>query len=538
MSFGLKQLSATGRAGLIQDLWDSQGGRCFISDHLIDLKLHADQLDIDHIIPTRDGGKDDKSNWALTFSHHNRSKQASDLRIARILARFENLRASIADPRGVNLGHVLNSAGGAKHPLTFDKTVDVTAMRYSFAALGRPDIQSAPLWKDQLSGLSYMFVLLPIEYLFHDDRLNPRGIGANIRGLIEEFFKKFPQLHVPLAWIETDEAGGSRVRVFDGQHKAAAQVLLGVRELPVRIFVDPNPDLLLTANTHAGTTLRQVAFDKATQRHLGASILNDRIERFRDDLGHAADYGSFTEQQLVDHFRGEQAQMRRYIIDAQRNAITYHPDNRLRDFIEMGGKGTERPISYSAIEKAVYSQTIYGGMLDVPDDFKADIGENPRDLESEQIVRLLNIVADTIYVGSYDPEIGSAKLESKIQKGEDVPDNHLRAHRMGREEILYSWIDLCLSVLQTSVISSARPWDKERPFHRAIPETAWQSLGNFVVNFSRLPLWKNRGLSATVFGGKQNAQFWKDAFATGSANQNKILAGDGVNLIDLMQPPS
>lgn len=109
---------------------------------------------------------------------------------------------------------------------------------------------------------------------------------------------------------------------------------------------------------------------------------------------------------------------------------------------------------------------------------------------------------------------------------------------MGREEILYSWIDLTLNVCQTSVISSGRTWDKERPFHRALPDPAWTSLENFVINFSRLPLWKNRSLSATIFGGKQNAQFWKDAFTTGTANQLKILAGGGVNLIELMKPPS
>lgn len=52
---------------------------------------------------------------------------------------------------------------------------------------------------------------------------------------------------------------------FDGQHKATAQVLLRVRALPIRVFVDPDPDLLLTTNTNAGTTLRQVAFDKSVQ---------------------------------------------------------------------------------------------------------------------------------------------------------------------------------------------------------------------------------------------------------------------------------
>ena len=534
MSFGLRNLSADERRQIVDDLWASQNGRCYISEEPIDLALHKADLDIDHVIPTRDGGKDDRSNWALAFSHHNRSKQAADLRVARILARFERLKGNASDARGINLGHVLEHHGGSKYTLPI--TLDDHALRYSLPKVGQTEVVATSLWTDDLSGLRHGFARLPIEYLFHDDRLNPRGIGTNIRGLIIEFFARFPQLHVPLAWIDSTEKGGVRVRIFDGQHKAAAQVLLGVRQLPVRIFVDPDPDLLLTANTHAGTSLRQVAFDKATQRHLGASILTDRIERFRTDRNLAEDYQSYTEQQLVDHFKGEQAQMRRYVIDAQRNDITYHPQNRLRDFIEMGGKGTERPLSYSAVEKAIYSQTIYGGMLDTPDDHKAEAGENPRDLEREQIVKLLNIVADRIFIGQWDPATGSAKLESKVQKDLDVPEGHLRAHRLAREEILQAWIELALSVCQTVVVSTGQLWDRERPFHRRLPDTVWQSLDCFVVNFSNLPVWRNRSLSSTVFGGKQNLQFWRNAFATGSANQLTILAGGGINLIELMKP--
>lgn len=537
MSLGLKQLSNEERQQLISELWSCQNGRCFISDKPIDLALHRNDLDIDHVIPTRDGGKDDRSNWALAFSHYNRSKQAADLRVARVLARFERLKELADSARGVNLGHVLRDAGGSCASLPVDLATVPGELRTSLAATGTTDILAIPIWTDTLSGLRYCFAHLPIEYLHHDDRLNPRGIGSNIRALVIEFFSKLPQLHVPLAWIDSTEADGVKVRVFDGQHKAAAQVLLGIRTLPVRIFVDPDPDLLLTANTHAGTTLRQVAFDKATQRHLGASILLDRIERFRADRGLPADYTSYTEQQLVDHFRGEQAQMRRYVLDAQRNDITYHPQNRLRDFIEMGGKGTERPLSYSAVEKAIYSQTIYGKMLETPDDHKVEAGENPRDLEREQIVRFLNIIADRIYIGSWNPDIGSGKLESKVQADQDVPEDHLRAHRMGREEILQAWIGLALAVCQTVVISSGSLWDGERPFQRLLPETVWTSVDNFVVNFSRLPLWKNRALSSTVFGGKQNTQFWKDAFANGTANQIQILPGGGVSLVELMKAP-
>lgn len=122
MISGLRYLSKDQRKAIIAELWASQAGCCFITGEQIDLNLHAADLDIDHIVPTRDGGKDDVSNWALTFAHANRSKQASNLYVARILARLQAMRAAVADPRGLNLGHVLAEQGGAKFrlPLVMD----------------------------------------------------------------------------------------------------------------------------------------------------------------------------------------------------------------------------------------------------------------------------------------------------------------------------------------------------------------------------------------------------------------------------------
>src|SRR5207247_510731 len=88
---------------------------------------------------------------------------------------------------------------------------------------------------------------------------------------------------------------------------------------------------------------------------------------------------------LVNHFKGEWREMRRYILDAVRDGITHHPDNKLKDYIEFGGKGKERPLSYSSVEKTFYSFFIYGDVLETPLNHLMEEGENPRELEKEQI---------------------------------------------------------------------------------------------------------------------------------------------------------
>ncbi len=222
----LASLNAEKRAQLEQRLFDRQSERCFICDDRIDLVLHKGQLDIDHIDPLVEDGLDAENNFALTHLSCNRSKGASNLVVARRLAEFEQLQQQARDAgkRGTNLGDVLERHDGAKATLRL-RCKDAK-VEFSLPDVGDNTIRHATLFHDKLSDMESFFAVLPLEYLHHDDRINPRSIGSNIRGLIEEFLKKRPQLHVGLAWWTSGEDGAGKVKVFDCQHKGAAHILL------------------------------------------------------------------------------------------------------------------------------------------------------------------------------------------------------------------------------------------------------------------------------------------------------------------------
>lgn len=516
-SIYLSRLSAEQRMDLERRLHEKQSGMCFLCDGPIDLEVHKGALEIDHIIPIVARGPDDPSNFALVHANCNRKKGASDLRVARLLNLFERIQETARGKgdRGANLGHVLRHFGGAKANLRLRESAD----RVSFALSAARDdsVREIPLYDDPLSGMRYFFGLFPIEYLHYDDRINPRSIGANLRGLIEEFPKRRPQLQVGLAWWAPEADGSGPLRVFDGQHKAAAQILLGAKALPMRVFVRPDINVLLQANTNAGDQLRQVAFDAAVKRHLGSTLYAERVRDYQSLKGLAEDDFSFSEADLRSFFRGEHREILRYILDAVRDGITHATDNRLMEFVQWAGKEAKRPIAYSAIEKTFYSELLYPKPVNTPVAFRLEEGENPRQLEKIQMVRLMTPLADTVFVNQWNPDVGGQKLEYRLQKGDPLPEPHVRAWRLGREEVLGVCVEWIKLVIENFYVYTGFLVDKDKLLQQRFPEELWRRLGAFLESLRDLPCWVDKGLSRTLFGAKQNRDAWRTIFNTGKS---------------------
>lgn len=538
-SIFLGRLNNEERKALINRLWTIQKGKCFISGKDIDLRLHENQLDIDHIIPLTNGGKDDESNLALTFSSANRSKQAADLNLARINWTFKTLCDELQhkENRNPNLTDILKMYGGASFPLKY--YIENDRVKFSFSEIGQVEVIELPVYIDSLSGEKYFFALLPIQYVFHDDKINPRSIGSNVSKLLAEFYKGNAQLHISLGYVEDNDSGCSEVKLFDGQHKAAAQIMLGVKNIPVRVFVNPNKDKITEANFNAGTTLKQVAFDKSIQRHLGSTLYQDRVERYQKQTNRPSDDFSFSEKVLVNFYKGESREMKRYIIDAVKDGITYGEDNRLRAYIDMGGRAKEKPLSYSSIEKTFYSFFIYQDALETNIDYKLEEGKNPRELEKNQIIRLMNIIADVILVNKFDFDIGTYRIENRIQQGENIDWDHVVGYRMMKEEILYSWLRYVLDVISVYYAQNGiSTYGRKDFFQKELPEQLWTNIENFIKNLANLPLWKSKEFSNTLFGGKQVYSFWKNIFETGKSPQGEMVLAVPLNINSMILPLS
>jgi len=531
----LSRISQAERRDLLQRLCATQNSRCYICQDAVDLEVHGNDLEIDHIRALSSGGPDVDTNYALVHGDCNRKKLATHMDVARHLLRFERLsKACLEDKhRNPTLEDLLSTTTGSTASLGLK--VMKRHVEYALSQVGDHDIRQAPLLEDPLSKVRTFFAELPLEVLYHDHRINPRSIGSNLRGLLEEFHGGRPQLHVSLAWVHTTGELAGRVHVFDGQHKAAAQILLGVKRLPVRVFVDPDLDVLLEANTNAGSKLRQVAFDKASLRNLGSSLYRERVAQYQQAHDLQDDNLNFTELELYKHFSGQKKEIKRYIADAVRHRAMHVEDNALMPFIEMAGKSTERPLSYSAIDKTFFSKFICQDPLPSPA-LSAD--PYPRDLEVRQLTELMNLTAHELLQDKYDFEVGTHKLESRVSGGESIPPAHLAAARLCREEIMHAWVSSMKDILLSHLAVTGIPMNlyEGKLLHYQFPNQAFENIRNFLINLRNLPCWSNTALSETVFGGKPNYEYWRTVFQTGKNPAGYQVLTKPLDLIEMIRP--
>jgi len=82
---------------------------------------------------------------------------------------------------------------------------------------------------------------------------------------------------------------------------------------------------------------------------------------------------------------------------------------------------------------------------------------------------------------------------------------------------------------------TGRMIDKEKLLHYALPEDLWKRIKNFLTKLAALPCWIDKNLSITVFGAKQNLDFWKRVFETGNTPTGVRVLTHPLNLQTMIQ---
>jgi len=343
----LDRLTAEERKELIQRLHRRQDGRSYISRKPIDLR--AQEVEIDHIVSLDRGGIDNESNWGLVLKSENRSKGTKDLQLMRYIYQFrEHKDKYISSKRDFTFGDALKEFYPKRNTVKVEISGNI--IKILFKEEENVKKLEFPLLVDEVDKTVKSFIgMLPFTILFHDSTINPRSI-VDLEPMIEEFYNKNPQLLPSLAILDVDDSGEGRIMVFDGQHKAAAQLYVRSQRLFVRTFVDIEKAKIKRTNFRAHTLLAQIHFPQLISDKVGHDLFALDFEPYLEavDWGDGSELSFLKREEIPEEYRGYLANWLKY-----RTLIGEEADrHKILDYVEtVSARSKKYPLSYDTLTK-------------------------------------------------------------------------------------------------------------------------------------------------------------------------------------------
>ena len=437
-----------------REVVNRQGSRCFVDNAPIDNEV---DFEFDHITPFAEGGASEIGNIGAVCKKHNREKgtlSLSEYRDRLALRRFFDgaKKRRLDDLLDVRLG---NRGRGVALQV---EVGDGKATVY----LDGGSIET-PLLVCPATTERYFFANLPISSLSNDVELQPRPLEPD---RVWELYRHL-RTHTQLAPAVCRLVGG-RLLLFDGQHKAAAQVWAGRSALDCKVYLDPDVRRLKETNLAAHDKLRQMPFYTSTLLEKYADMASEDWEAFLQGGGPK------TEAAFVDYMRTKgnlsyavAVQRVRSLI--QRDVIE-DPQNRFRDFITEENRGRANPITMARLGKTFFAEFLAPAPLN--DEFETEAYH--RDDEKTNLVRLLNIVVNHALADKWAPERNDAE--------------HQKAARLFNAGALRGWVPFLKDAIAPALRLFSED-ERRRIFYRELEDDDFNVIERLVKRLLSHKVW-------------------------------------------------
>jgi hypothetical protein len=439
-----------------QQLINKYGLRCFVDNHPV---RSIEELEFHHIIPFSEGGSTDLQNMAPVCKDHHRrlgTLSLSEFRDKLAMERFfENKREAYLDD--VITERLGESAFGkeVQYELT-GKSIKIHFINKGWVEF--------PLYKCPVTNTYYFYATVPIEHLINDKDLQPRFLIPSKLWALYSHFRRYTQLAPSICRLKDN-----KILLFDGQHKAAAQIWCGRKEVECKIYINPNEVALKEANVAAHTTLRQMSLYTSIAIRRLSDIFGDYWEEF-EKLG-----GQKSEELFVHFLEGKgkkKAEAIGMIKAAIYDAILQSPENRFAKYVSKETRTTDMPITVFTLQRSILANFVVSPPL--KEDL--EIVDVWRDNERKNVIKLMNILAEETLDGRWNPKSNDS--------------HHRKAERIYRAGCVRAWSKMFRDLI-AAILSL---WDedkKERMFFEDIPDTKWNDIRAKIRRFFSHKIWED-----------------------------------------------
>jgi hypothetical protein len=237
--------------------------------YLTGLDLEEEMIEYDHVIPESQGGKTDISNIRIVNKTLNRKK--SDKNLIEFKAQLE-IEELFKNKKEITLSDLIIHKKITNKPIkiSFDE---------EYAYFGEDCYK---LFNCEKTNSKYFFAKIGYEYITNDveDGLQPRNIDVKKLLELKDNFVNRPQLQPSIARFKND-----KILLFDGQHKAGANLLNNSKKLELKIYVDDREDsklfqTLMITNLEAHNKFKQTGFASSILMNKMKNVADSHFEEY------------------------------------------------------------------------------------------------------------------------------------------------------------------------------------------------------------------------------------------------------------------
>ncbi|HPS89633.1 MAG TPA: hypothetical protein PLC35_06645, partial [Methanosarcina vacuolata] len=298
------------------------------------------------------------------------------------------------------------------------------------------DIREFDLMHDQILKVDYFYGRVPVKWLENDDQegLQPRVIDYKRLITIRDHLKDHPQLAPSIGRLVVN-----RLKLFDGQHKLAGQVLNNLNELDVKVYISPDnaerakklfDDLMIT-NLEAHSKLKQIPFYTSTLLDRLSVIYKDLLDEFVA----SKPPDSHTESNFIHFLVVEKQYKKTAAKEMLRGAIknTALDYSELSKFVAEASKDANYPITIELLNKTLFPAALY---LE-PSISKFTSSGDHRNSETENFKELSKLIVQESFLNNWVPNV----------KGKTLTNVQLKARRIWHKGSVLTWAPYLKSIL-------------------------------------------------------------------------------------------
>jgi hypothetical protein len=325
-------------------------------------------------------------------------------------------------------------------------------------------LYTLPLSVCPSTGFKYFYIVLPVEFLNNDIELQPRPLEFKRLWDLYRHLLVNSQLTPSICRLSQN-----RILLFDGQHKAAAQIWAGRKNIECKVYIDPSVKVLKETNLVAHDKLRQMPFFTSVLINKWASIFTEEWKDYMEQKGDKSEAGfvSF----LVS--RGKKKPEAIHMLESNiYDSILEDSQNHLKKYIEEYSGVEKKPITVNRLRQTLLKRFIVNPPLAI----ELDESDKLREFERKNVIRLLNLISDYTLQGIWN--LGDSSREQKI------------AEKIYLNGSFKAWIAILKDVI-SNILELYDENDRREIFLREIRDEQWELIEKSISILFGFRIWSD-----------------------------------------------